>query len=51
MKAILIDDEKLALDYLQHQLASVATFEIVGKFTDPLEALESMEQLDADIIF
>ena len=35
MKAILIDDEPLALMYLEYQLNALGGIEIIGKYTDP----------------
>lgn len=51
MKAILIDDEALALNYLEHQLRKLGEFEIVGKYTDPLLGKQRVEETDADIVF
>jgi len=34
MKAILVDDEQLALDFLEHQLEKVGGVEIVGKYNN-----------------
>ncbi|AZK46941.1 response regulator [Paenibacillus lentus] len=35
MKVILLDDDIIALDYLEHQLMQIPEIEIVGKFSDP----------------
>lgn len=51
MKAILIDDEALALNYLEHQLRKLGEFEIIGKYTDPLLGKQRVEETDADIVF
>lgn len=51
MRAILIDDEALALTYLEHQLRKLGVFEIIGKYTDPLQGLQKVEETDADIVF
>ncbi|CAI8704824.1 hypothetical protein EMIT07CA2_100130 [Brevibacillus sp. IT-7CA2] len=45
MKAILIDDEELALNYLEHQLLHIGDFEIVGKFTDPMIGKREIEKM------
>ncbi|CAG7645262.1 response regulator [Paenibacillus allorhizosphaerae] len=51
MKVILIDDERLALDYLEHQLLQVAEVEIIGKFMDPLLGQQHVLQEQADLVF
>jgi len=51
MKAILIDDEKLALDYLEHQLLKVADIDIVGKYTNPFMGKEGALRDKVDIVF
>ncbi|OUQ87021.1 response regulator receiver protein [Brevibacillus brevis] len=51
MKAILIDDEELALNYLEHQLLNIGDFEIVGKFTDPMIGKREIEKNEIDIVF
>lgn len=51
MKAILIDDELLALNYLEHQLLSITDVEIIGKYTDPMLGKEAIEKREADIVF
>lgn len=52
MKMILMDDEPLAMTYLENQLKSIADVEIAGKFTNPLEGLDYLlEADDIDIVF
>lgn len=51
MKVILIDDEELALDYFEHQLKSLSDFEIIGKYTNPLEGKKAIEEQDVDLVF
>lgn len=51
MKAILIDDEELALNYLEHQLLNIGDFQIVGKFTDPMIGKREIEKNEIDIVF
>jgi len=51
MKAILIDDEKLALDYLEHQLLKAADVQIVGKYTNPLIGKDRVLKEEVDIVF
>ena len=41
MKTLLVDDNQLSLDIL-HEICAASPFaEIVGEFTDPMEALDS----------
>lgn len=51
MKVMLIDDEQLAIDMLEVLLSNMNGIEIVGKFTNPHIALESLQELEVDIIF
>lgn len=53
MKVILVDDEHLALNYMEHQLRKVSQIEMLGKFTDPLEAKRFVleKEVDVDVIF
>lgn len=51
MKAIIIDDEQLAINYLEHQLRNIEDIEIIGKFTDPIMGKESIEKNDVEIVF
>lgn len=51
LKVILIDDEKLALDYFEYQLKSVSDFEIIGKYSDPFQGKRAIEAYDVDLVF
>ena len=51
MKVILIDDEKLALDYLEHQLLAIGGIEVIGKYTNPFEGAKIIKDNKVDIIF
>ncbi|MEF3304068.1 response regulator [Paenibacillus sp. GYB003] len=51
MKAILADDEELALRYLEKQLLAIGSIEIVGKYSDVEEALEAAEANTPDVVF
>ncbi|QOS79571.1 response regulator [Paenibacillus sp. JNUCC31] len=53
MKAILIDDELLALSYLELQLMKMDNFslEIIGKFTNPYDAMAIVKHTKVDIAF
>lgn len=51
IKAVLIDDDKLALNILRHQLARYPDIEIEESFTDPLEALDRIKTIKPDVVF
>lgn len=51
IKAVLIDDERNALDALENVLAMFQQVEIVGKFTNPLEALQQMRTMQYNTVF
>ncbi|MBO9609807.1 MAG: response regulator [Paenibacillaceae bacterium] len=51
MKVILIDDEELALTYLEYQLLMIGDIEIVGKYTDPIQGRQAIEENEVDLIF
>ncbi|MBP2241579.1 two-component SAPR family response regulator [Cytobacillus eiseniae] len=51
MNVILIDDEQLALNYLEYQLLEITDFHIIGKYTDSLDAIAAIEKNGVDIIF
>ena len=51
LKAILIDDEKLALDYLESLLKQTGYVEIVGKFVISWGGIEKVKSGKIDVIF
>lgn len=51
MRVILIDDEQLALNYLEHQLLLVSNIQIVGMYTDALIGQKAIETNDVDLVF
>lgn len=51
LKAIIVDDEILAIQLLEAMLIEIGGIEIIGKFTNPLEGLESLEAHKPDILF
>jgi two-component system LytT family response regulator/two-component system response regulator LytT len=51
LKAVLIDDEVLSLDMLEYALDKNEDVEIIGKYTDPLEALENIKRTKPDLVF
>lgn len=51
MNVFLIDDEMLALTYLEYQLQKIPNVRIVGMHTNPLEGMEQIRNLDVDVVF
>ena len=51
MKVILVDDERLALEYLEHQLLKIEGVEIIGKYTNPIDGAKVIKNNAIDIIF
>ncbi len=51
LRAILVDDELLALKNMETHLRAINTIEILASFQNPLHALESVETLRPDIVF
>src|SRR5690625_1024787 len=51
MKVILIDDEQNAVDYLDDLLKDYLTIEVVGKYLNPLDGLEKLEETLIDVVF
>ncbi|WP_148040828.1 LytR/AlgR family response regulator transcription factor [Brevibacillus nitrificans] len=52
MKAILIDDERLALLHLKNMLEQVnLDVEVIGTFTDPLAAMHAVIEQKPDVVF
>ncbi|MBB6215503.1 two-component SAPR family response regulator [Anaerosolibacter carboniphilus] len=51
LKALVIDDEILAIHLIENMLKETADIEVVGTFEHPTDALKSIKQLEPDIIF
>lgn len=51
MRAVLIDDEYYALQGLKMKLEQISDIEVVGMFTNGSQSLESIEELNPEIIF
>ncbi len=50
-KCYIIDDEPLALTVIEQHLSKFVQFEVCGKNTDPVDALQQIKQLKPDLIF
>lgn len=51
MKVILLDDDRIALDYLEQQLQQIPGIEIAGKFTDPAAGRKEIINQPVDLVF
>jgi len=51
LKAILVDDERPALQVLELLLQNFNGISVIGAFTNPYEALEKIGQLKPDVVF
>lgn len=51
MKAIIVDDEILAIETFKVVLNQVEDIELQGTYTNPAEALQDLQTFDVDIIF
>lgn len=51
LKAIIIDDEILAIRLLESMLKASCSIEIIGTFLNPKEALTNIDTLNPDILF
>lgn len=51
MRVILVDDEQLALDFMEIQLGKIENIEILGKYTNPFKAIDQIINQEVDIVF
>lgn len=51
IKAIIIDDEPLAIKVIENHLSEFKNFEIIATFNNPIAALETLKQENIDVIF
>ncbi len=51
LRVVLVDDEKLSLDELSFILSKNSEMEIIGKYLDPLTALEFIKKTKPEIVF
>ncbi|MCE3199383.1 response regulator [Paenibacillus sonchi] len=51
IQALLVDDERLALMKLKLMLEELTTVNIMGSYTNPVEAVSAASQLQPDVIF
>ena len=51
LRTILVDDEPLSLEALSFLLNKNENIELIGKYTDPLEALENIKEAKPELVF
>lgn len=51
MKAIIVDDERLAIESFKMVIQQVEDVELVGSYTNPADALKALETIKVDVIF
>ncbi|MGB5982691.1 MAG: LytTR family DNA-binding domain-containing protein [Nonlabens sp.] len=51
IRAILLDDEPLALDLLESHISKTEGIELLAAFTNPIEALQKIDDLKPDVVF
>lgn len=51
LKVINIDDEKLALQFMQHLLSEIEDITVVGTFQNPVEGFDFIINHDVDVVF
>jgi two-component system LytT family response regulator len=51
MKVMLVDDESAALQVLSSMLSIYEDIEILGSYTNPLDALEASRKAKPDVVF
>ena len=51
MKCIIIDDEPLAIELLSDYVGKMPDLELMGTYTNPIEALHSLKKQPVDLIF
>jgi len=51
LKAIIVDDEILAINLLEAMLKDNAAIDVIGKFQNPLDAIANIPTLKPDILF
>jgi two-component system, LytTR family, response regulator len=50
-KCFVVDDEPLAVDVIVNYLNRLSQFEVIGSFTDPLEAYQALKSQSVDLLF
>ncbi|WP_238885595.1 LytTR family DNA-binding domain-containing protein [Clostridium sp. YIM B02551] len=51
LKIALVDDENIALEELEYLLLKENDVKIIGKYTDPHQAIKEIKELEPDVVF
>jgi DNA-binding LytR/AlgR family response regulator len=51
INCLIVDDEQHAIDIIEHYVKQTPFLKLVGSTTNPIEALQLVESLDADLVF
>lgn len=51
IKCIIIDDEPLAIKIIENYLKEFQYFELIATFSNPIDAITTLDKYDADVIF
>src|SRR5689334_11691539 len=51
VRAVIVDDEQLAIDVIAEYLKANDEFEVIGKYTKSKQAIEQISKLKPDLIF
>jgi two-component system LytT family response regulator len=51
INCIVVDDEEHAIDVIRHYLKQIPTLNLIASFTNPIEALAELDDLDIDLVF
>lgn len=51
IKCLIIDDERLAREYLRNYVSKIPQLELLGEFNSPLKAMDIIKQQGVDLLF
>lgn len=51
LKVIVVDDEPLALDVLETYISKIPQLELIGRYSNALEANEALQNNEVDLMF
>lgn len=51
IRCLIVDDERLAREYLKNYMAKIPQLELVGDFNSPLKAMDLIKKREVDLLF
>ncbi|MBS4219171.1 response regulator [Bacillus sp. FJAT-49711] len=51
LRVLLLDDEEDALDLLEILLGKIGSVQVIGRYTDPFQAVQVIEEASVDLVF